>query len=146
MLLYLVSKHGELSLLRLDNGFLSFRLISSILLCLEGRKLLFRLIFSLLGVAVCSSEVRLLPGSALRLGKGRRLSLRCRFIFRLSLGGFLCLFFGSGGLFCLGSLLCLFLGRSGLGLLLGYGWRGCLYLFLGCRGAYLSHVLVFNLI
>ena len=149
MLLYLISKHGELSLLRLDNGLLSLRLTSvfSFPLSLEGWEFLLRLILSLNGVCpvTCKCGGRLLR----RLGKGRRL-LRCRcfllgqrrrcfpygclFCLFLRLGGGILRFLLRG---CRSSILCLFLGSGG---------GGNLYLFLRCRGAYLSHVLVFNLI
>ena len=146
VLLYLISKHRELSLLGLDNGLFSRRLASvfSILLILEGRELSLGLACLIFGVTLIGCLL------AVRLGKGRRLSLGCRFtLFRLCLRGILCR-----------SLLCLFLGlgRSFLSLLLrgsrssvlclflGSGGGINLYLFLWCRGAYLSHILVFNLI
>ena len=148
MLFYLISKHRELSLLWLDNRLLSRRLTSVFAFILEGRKLLLGLIPRTIGVTLlaCESRGRLLLG----LGKGRRLFLGCRFILLgLCRGGIL-----------RGSILCLFLrldrsilslllrssGSSVLRLFLGSGGGINLYLFLWCRGAYLSHILVFNLI
>ena len=141
---YLISKGRKLSFLIFDGRFLSHRSLAVfstlILLVLEGGHFSLRLI----------SIIALIRGllAIKRYGKCRLFSLGSRFFFLVILFGS-CLLLGCTLLFFLGSLRSLF--RCGIRCFLGSRYSGFLegrhLCFLGCRrGAYLSHISIFDLI